>query len=83
MTSSLRLTTSNNSDTFQKHHTISVGGGVHAHVDASASVRCEYLLLELLDVRCDVNQLFGGQADRAPTLTATFIHRCSAGGGGS
>lgn len=82
MASSLRLTTSDNSDTFQKHHAIS-GGSVHARDDTSASVQCEYLFLELLDIGCDVNQLFGGQADGAPTLTATFIHGCSAGGGGS
>lgn len=83
MASSLLLTTSNNSDTFQKHHAISGGQRVDASVDASASVECEYLFLELLDICCDVNQLFGRQAHRAPTLTATFIHGCSAGGGGS
>lgn len=82
MASSLRLTTSINSDTFQKHQAVS-GGSVHGGVDASASVPREYLLLELLDICCNVNQLFGGQADRAPTLTATLIHRCPAGGGGS
>lgn len=82
MASSLRLTTSNNSDTFQKDQAIS-GGSVHTRVGASEGVQWEYLLLELLDICCDVNQLFGGQADGAPTLTATFIHGCPAGGGGS
>lgn len=42
-----------------------------------------HLLLQLLDVSCNVNQLFGGQKGRTPTLTATFIHWRSAGGGGS
>lgn len=37
-------------------------------------VKFEYFFLELLDICCDVNQLFGGQGDRPPTLTATFIH---------
>lgn len=82
MASSLRRTTSTNSDTFRKHQTVS-GGSVHAGVDAGASVPRQYLLLELLDICCDVNQLFGGQADGAPALTATFIHGCPAGGGGS
>lgn len=43
---------------------------------------CVYLVLQLLDVSCDVDQLFGGQGGRTPTLTAALVHRRSAGGGG-
>lgn len=32
-----------------------------------------HLLLQLLDVRCDVNQLFGGQRSRDPALTAALV----------
>lgn len=41
-----------------------------------------HLLLQLLDISCDVDQLFGGEGGRTPTLTAALIHGRSAGGGG-
>lgn len=50
---------------------------------ASSLCYCSHLLLQFLDVSCNVDQLFGGQRGRTPTLTATFIHWSSAGGRGS
>lgn len=70
MASSLRLTTSDKSDIFQKYEAISRG----ASLDVNTHVNFEYFFLEFLDICCDVNQLFGGQGDGSPTLTATFIH---------
>lgn len=70
MASSLRLTTSDKSEIFQKHEAISRG----AILDVNTYVNFEYLFLKRLDICCDVNQLFGGQGDWPPTLTATFIH---------
>lgn len=77
MASSLRLTTSDNSDTFQKHEAVSGGS-----CGVDTSVQVEYFLLELLDICCHVNQLFGGQRDGPPPLAAAFLHRRPAGGGG-
>lgn len=37
-------------------------------------VTLSYLLLQLLDVCCNVDQLFGGEGGGTPTLTATFVH---------
>lgn len=70
MASSLRLITSDKSDIFQKHEVINRG----ASLEVNTHVKLEYFFLELLDICCDVNQLFGGQGDGPPTLTATFIH---------
>lgn len=49
------------------------------------SQKCDlvaHLVLQLLYISCNEDQLFSGQGAGTPALTATFIHRRPAGGGG-
>lgn len=49
------------------------------------SQKCDlvaHLVLQVLYISCNEDQLFRGQGAGTPALTATFIHRRPAGGGG-
>lgn len=83
MASNRRLTISNSSGIYKKdQQAINM---VNFQNDIVFSVVCSlvaHLVLQLLHISCNEDQLFSGQGAGTPALTATFIHRRPAGGGG-